>query len=54
MGRALAAPTRASWRLRLRRPAFPARYLAGVGAGAAGLGLLYAEELWRCARAARR
>jgi hypothetical protein len=51
LGRALAAPRATSWRLTPRRPGFPARYLAGVAAGAGALGVLYAEELWRCLRA---
>jgi hypothetical protein len=52
--RRLAQPARGSWRLTLRRPSFPARYLVGVAAGAGALGLLYGEELARCRRASRR
>jgi hypothetical protein len=38
---------------RLRRRRLPAVYLAAVFGGMAGLiGLPYAEEAWRCARAA--
>jgi hypothetical protein len=49
----LTGAVRGPWRLTLRRPPFPARYLAGVAAGAGTLGLLYGEELGRCLRAAR-
>jgi len=39
---------------RLRRRRLPAAYLAAVFGGMAGLiGLPYAEEAWRCARALR-
>jgi hypothetical protein len=43
------------WRLRLRQPPLPRRYLAAVAAGITGLiAVPYAEELWRCLRARRR
>jgi hypothetical protein len=52
---ALQRPSARQWRLRARHRRLPAGYLAAVAAGIIGLvAIPYAEELWRCARAARR
>jgi hypothetical protein len=52
--RQLVRPTRggAAWRLRLKKPPLPRRYLVGVlGAVGAFAVLPYGEELYRCLRA---